>query len=176
MCRFIEATQPDMNFSLCNGKNSVKVVAPKEGDRWEQGQTYSVASPFPSLEDFAQAGDTLRQFFDFLSTARYERAVSLYGGDYEVLRSWNPTVDPQNFAELWKNGCAINGLQCMEVNNVKVIGMGPDLDNYFQLTVEFYNDDRGIYSEPLSGNTKFTYTVQKGNNGFVVMQMPPYVE
>lgn len=255
MCRFIEATQLDMNFPLCNGKNSVKIVAPKEGDRWQQGQTYSIswnegaakvdlflhdvaikaqgesvsivdriygvqnsgnyeyqvpsemepglytwcissnedyvcsgqfsvvpASSFViypssfSLEDISQAVDTFRQFFDLLSTARYESAVSLYGGDYEVLRSWNPTVDPQNFVELWENGCTINGLQCMEVNNVKVIGMEPDLDNYFQFTVEFYNDDRGIYSDPISGNTKFTYTVQKGDNGFVVMQMPPYVE
>lgn len=263
MCRFIEATQPNFNSPLCDWKKSIKVVAPKEGDTWQQGQTYSVlwkdgadkvdlflhdvalksqgesvsivdrvygtqnngnyeyqvsAEMKPGLytwcissnedyvcsgafsivvastevsassndvsltgddqasssEDVLQAEKTLRSFFDLLSTARYEAAVSLYGGNYEALRSWNPTLDPQNFSELWKNGCEQNGLQCMKVNNIVIM---PSLTSpFFQFTVEFVNKDGDIYSDPKTGNTKFDYTVSRVGNEFVVMQGPPYNE
>ncbi|MBI2463687.1 hypothetical protein HYV57_01905 [Candidatus Peregrinibacteria bacterium] len=155
MCRFIENAQSDFNPSLCDLKNSI----------------------VPASPDLAASLDaakmTLNNFFNLLSVGDFNAAALLYGGDYDMLRSWNPTADPNDVAELWKNGCAINGLQCMKA---KRIFMGTLLTpSVFQFIVEFQKEDGSIFAAK-DGNTRFEYIVNNVDNGFVVMQAPPYQE
>lgn len=90
-------------------------------------------SPQERLAEFVRlnkldttAQDALTQFFAALHDKRYAEAVEMYGGDYDTLRDWNPSVDPNDYAELWRNGCEMNGLNCLAVNATEVGGRSPD--------------------------------------------------
>jgi len=61
------------------------------------------------------AHNILLQFFDHLHVGRYEEAVNLYGGDYQLLVDQNPETDPADHAALMKNACMYNGYQCLKV-------------------------------------------------------------
>jgi hypothetical protein len=61
---------------------------------------------------------TLVDYFQYLADGDYERADKLYGGSYESLQEMNPTVFPNDHISLWKNGCTINGYQCLPIRRV----------------------------------------------------------
>lgn len=65
-----------------------------------------------------EARSALISFFELLNYREYEKAAALYGGEYQGLREWNPLLDPQDHAALLKNGCEINGLQCLHVKRI----------------------------------------------------------
>lgn len=72
----------------------------------------------PTSDRAAAAEEALVTFFAHLAAGQYDQAARLYGGSYEILQSWNPNVDPQDHATLWRNGCSINGLNCLAVGDV----------------------------------------------------------
>jgi len=62
-----------------------------------------------------QANLDMINFFVSLNQARYEQAVSLYGGSYEILEGYNPGIDPASKSEFLKAGCEFNGLTCLQL-------------------------------------------------------------
>lgn len=118
--------------------------------------------------------ETLNRYLTALNEGRYAEAAELYGGDYSALIDWNPTVDPADHALLLEMGCTVNGLQCLAVNS---ISSGPDTAaDLFEYTVRFANDDGTIFGRPSDDQSFFTFTVRETENGYVVMELPVYLE
>jgi hypothetical protein len=122
--------------------------------------------------DLVQAREALYAYFDLLHNGRYAEAVSYYGGDYEVLKEWNPAVDRNDHATLFRNGCEVNGLQCLAI---KVIDSEQEIsEGECRFTIEFIADDGGTFvSEP--SVKRFDYAVKKVDGQFLVQELPVYV-
>jgi hypothetical protein len=86
----------------------------------------------------------LETFFSLLHDQRYDEAVNHYGGAYDVLRDWNPTVAQDDFATLWRNGCTINGLHCLKIE--KIVQQEEVSPTEFRFIVEFMNDDGTLHT------------------------------
>jgi SH3 domain-containing protein len=140
------------------------------------------ATETPS-EGLEKARKALLSFFELLNHHEYEEGVSLYGGDYQGLREWNPLLDPQDHATLLKNACELNGLQCLRVKRIvdeKVISLAE-----YHFTVEFLNQDGSLFVRgPCCGGnatdfppeSRFAYTVIRNCDGeFLVRELPVYV-
>lgn len=133
-------------------------------------------------EDKAAAEEALISFFDTLAAGRYTEAQALYGGSYEVLAAWNPDVAPGDFATLWRDGCAINGLVCLEVRSAESDGLTVTEDYLFN--VEFSTREGELFVlGPCCGVTEteqppvsvFPIRIAKGEDGaFRVIDLPPY--
>jgi len=129
------------------------------------------------------AHDILVQFFDHLHAGRYEEAVNLYGGDYQLLVDQNPETDPSDHATLMKNACMYNGFQCLKVK-LAGIERKPSPDK-FVFGVQFQNEDGSLFVlGPCCGASEteqppvsfFEIRVLKNTEGeFRVLDMPPYM-
>lgn len=129
------------------------------------------------------AYSVLIQFFDHLHIGRYEKAASLYGGDYQLLIDQNPDTDPADYAALMRKACMYNGYQCL---GVKIAGIErkPSPDEYV-FGVQFQNEDRSVFVlGPCCGASEteqppvsfFEIRVLKTADGkFRVLDMPPYM-
>lgn len=129
-----------------------------------------------------QAREALQTFFSLLHDQRYSEAVQYYGGDYETLREWNPTVPGDDHAKLFQNGCSQNGLQCLVIKTV--LQEEEMSTGQYLFTVEFAQDDGSLFTRgPCCGATEtemppvsqFAYTVRKVNGQFLVQELPVYV-
>ncbi len=124
----------------------------------------------------------LLTFFDRLAAGEYAAAAELYGGSYDVLQGYNPTVDPADVAALWQNGCQVNGLQCLPV---RVASFKEDTavgETIF--TVQFTAPDGSLFArgpccgenQPTPPETDFEFRViQSEDGGYRVLDMPVYV-
>lgn len=129
-----------------------------------------------------EAQETLTDFFDSLQSGQYSEAAGIYGGSYESLIGWNPATDPKNQAELLRNGCTFNGLNCLRTRSVNLVDQ-PAPGEYVFL-VEFESPDGGIFVlGPCCGAdeteqppvSKFPIRVIHNEEGdFLVMDLPPY--
>ncbi|HLO31645.1 MAG TPA: hypothetical protein VK249_21005 [Anaerolineales bacterium] len=129
-----------------------------------------------------EAEDSLVDFFALLNSKEYEDADTLYGASYEQLQVFNPDVDPNDHATLWKKACKMSGLQCLQVRTAAL--KHQEGDTYI-FAVEFSNSDDSLFVlGPCCGSnetemppvSQFEYTVSKNAEGkFVVMTLPPYV-
>jgi hypothetical protein len=136
-----------------------------------------------SSEGLEKARNALISFFQLLNQREYEKAAALYGGDYQGLRDSNPLLDPQDYATLLKNGCEINGLQCLRVKRIVDKGVA-SLEEY-HFTVEFVNEDGSLFVRgPCCGGnatdfppeSQFDYRVIRDCAGkFLVLELPIYV-
>ncbi|HUM70932.1 MAG TPA: DUF333 domain-containing protein [Chloroflexota bacterium] len=123
----------------------------------------------------------LLTFFDRLAAGE-DAAAELYGGSYDVLQGYNPTVDPDDVATLWQNGCQINGLQCLPVriaNFKEETAVGETI-----FTVQFTAPDGSLFErEACCGDAQttppefeFEFRVIRGEGGgYRVLDMPVYV-
>ena len=147
-------------------------------------------SPNPTTEAIntaaandGSAHDILVQFFDHLHAGRYEEAVNLYGGDYQLLVDQNPETDSADHATLMKNACMYNGFQCLKVK-LAGIERKPSPDQYI-FGVQFQNEDGSVFVlGPCCGESEteqpsvsfFEIRVLKNAEGeFRVLDMPPYI-
>lgn len=136
-----------------------------------------------SSEGLNKAHNALTTFFELLNQREYEKAAALYGGDYQGLRDSNPLIDPLDYPALLKNGCEINGLQCLRVKLI-VDEQAISLAEY-HFTVEFLNQDDSLFVRgPCCGGnatdfppeSQFAYTVIRNCAGeFLVLELPVYV-
>jgi hypothetical protein len=136
----------------------------------------------PAEDATDQARQALVTFFESLSTGRYAEAAEYYGGDYEVLTYYNPSLDPDDHVALWENACTINGAQCLPVRSATLKEQTGD--EYIFL-VEFSNPGGSLFVlGPCCGATEtemppisqFDYRVKKTSDGkFVVLDIPVYV-
>jgi hypothetical protein len=129
-----------------------------------------------------QAYRTLIAFFDRLHAGDYEQAAELYGGSYETLMYWNPMIPPDDHLALWKNGCEINGLVCLKVQDaILEEGAAP---GEFRFILEFENEDGtrftlgpccGASETEMPPKWQFPYTVKRVGDQFQVMDLPVYM-
>ena len=130
----------------------------------------------------ALAQEALVTFLDKLAGGRYAEAVDYYGGDYEILAGWNPDVDPNDYATLWRNGCSINGLNCLATRSVTAGGITSDEAVLFSVTFSTREGDLFVLG-PCCGVTEaeqppqsfFDIRVVPGEDGrYRVIDLPPY--
>jgi len=129
------------------------------------------------------AYNILLQFFDHLHTGRYEEAVNLYAGDYQLLVDQNPETDPSDHVALMKNACLYNGYQCLMIK-LAGIERKPSPDEYV-FGVQFQNEDGSPFVlGPCCGASEteqppvsfFEIRVLKNAEGeFRILDMPPYM-
>lgn len=129
------------------------------------------------------AVEHLTEFFVHLNKAEFDQAAELYGGSYETLLEYNPSINPEDSESLFKAACFVNGFQCLPVR--KVVLLEHPEPNDFILVAEFIKDgqlfvrgqccggDAGKESPPAS---QFLYRVRKDPDGtFSVLDLPVYV-
>jgi hypothetical protein len=143
----------------------------------------------PVIQEFIHASSetvlairALTDFFSHLHAGKYEQAVALYGGTYDVMIDHNPEIDPDDHVALFRNACTINGAQCLETGGVVLEEQSAPTE--FRFTVQFKNDDGSQFElGPCCGETEsdhppqsvFIYTVVKTIAGdYVVLEMPVY--
>jgi hypothetical protein len=117
------------------------------------------------------ARDTLIEYFSLLNEKEYSTAINYHGSGYGYLQEWNPSIDPSNYAELLKNGCEVNGLNCLKIRDI--INEETISSTEFRFTVQFTNNDGSLFTQGPSG-TEFEYIVRKVNEKFVVISQPIY--
>jgi hypothetical protein len=135
------------------------------------------------LPDVKSAQQALAAFFSYLHDGEYEQAAAIYGGGYEVMRDHNPSIAPDDLAALFKNACTVNGAQCLEVRQSKLLDQPSPAA--FRFSVEFINEDGSLFSRgPCCGDdnpdfvdeTEFVFTVRMECTGrYIVMEMPVYL-
>jgi len=144
----------------------------------EVGNTYEDESP---LE--AQAEIALENFYTFLNQKQYDLAVELYGGSYEVLRGYNPSLDEENKEGFLRAACELNGFMCLKVLSAELVQAVDQGE--FTYEVKFANPDGsefilgpccGASEEEMPPISIFTVHVKCEDDGSCfVMDLPPYV-
>jgi hypothetical protein len=126
-----------------------------------------------------EAEKLLRDYLTALNAGDYVLGAKLYGGDTELLQTWNPDLT-DNLPALFERACTQNGLVCMAPRTVTWRGL--DADGNYQFIVEFTNPDGTFFVQgPCCGETEgptfssFLFRVAKTESGFAVLDLPPYV-
>jgi hypothetical protein len=142
----------------------------------------SSTNPIDSSSEQELAGEVAKLFFGYLQSGRYANAAGLYGGSYEVLQGWNPSVNPADSSTLWRNGCSINGLNCLKVRSIQPAEQ-PNAGE-FVFNVEFSTREGDLFAlGPCCGADEteqppvstWPIRVAKGTDGrYRVMDLPPY--
>jgi hypothetical protein len=126
-----------------------------------------------------EAEQALRDFLNALNAGDYILGAKLYGGDTEILQTWNPDI--QDDLPAWlERACTQNGLVCMAPRTVTYRGL--DSESNYQFIVEFTNSDGALFVQgPCCGEesgatfSRFVFRVKKIESGYVVLDLPPYV-
>ena len=126
-----------------------------------------------------EAEQTLRDYLTALNSGDYILGAKLYGGDTELLQTWNPDITG-DLPALFKRACTQNGLVCMLPRTITYRGI--DSDGNYQFLVEFKNPDGTLFIQgPCCGETSgpsftgFLFRVIKTDSGYAVLDLPPYV-
>ncbi len=137
----------------------------------------------PSPQEMQLARQALLAYFEALNAGRYQEAAALYGGDYQVLRDMNLSLDPNDYPALFRNACTINGFVCdLKVKNFVWETQLSVTD--FRFTLELQNPDGSLFSlGPCCGAspdefpplTQFDFWVKKVDGKFLVLDLPIYV-
>lgn len=128
--------------------------------------------------DTEEARATLESFLVALNDGRYDEAAALYGGDYELLRGYNPGLALDDHAALLERACTANGFVCLRPSSVANATIEGDTISF---QVSFITPDGAIFSFfPPPGaegqpTSHFILSVQKTADGFRVVSLPPYV-
>jgi hypothetical protein len=140
------------------------------------------SQPTDTSSDYQIALHTLVEFLQNLHDGSYEDAVQFYGGTYETLVYFNPTIPPNDHAALLRNACTINGIHCLQVNSAGLDRQVSDTEFVFK--VDFLNPDGTLFVlGPCCGASEtesppqsvFMFTVRKEEEGkFLVLDLPPY--
>jgi hypothetical protein len=148
--------------------------------------TACVCAPVTSLDALAaevsEARQVLLGYFSALSDGRYAEASARYGGNYEVLQSYNPNLPEGDHAALFERACTANGFMCLEV--LEVIRQEVISANEFQIVVRFANPDGSLFvrgpccgasEEEMPAESEFAYSVRRVGERFFVADLPVYL-
>lgn len=145
--------------------------------------SYYTSYGSPNEMDVEAARETLINFFSFLNSGDYERAVDLFGGSYTVMQDQNPGIDPGDHVALFRNACTINGAQCLKIRRATMVGQPSPTE--FRFAVEFSNNDGSLFTlAPCCESsfsdgphqTEFIYTTRLECTGkYQVLEMPIYL-
>ena len=128
------------------------------------------------------AEQTAVAFFKDLSAGRYEKAATMYAGDYAALASLTSEIPPDDHAGLWKNGCEISGLQCLPI--YRIINTEKFSLNEFRITVEFRDPSGGVYvlgpccgatAEEMPPVSQFDVYVIERDSNYYVTSLPVFI-
>ena len=139
------------------------------------------AAPVPAPSPAVSAADTVIAFFAALHDGRFEDAIELFGGSYEVPQGMNPDLGPDRRAALFERYCTRNGGVCLPVE--RIVASKAEADGAERFTVRFARDDGTVFElgpccgEPDTGarTLEFVYTVRRVDGAPRVMELPPYV-
>jgi hypothetical protein len=150
---------------------------------WAEARTLASSGADEPADD-ELALQSLVDFFVHLSAGQYEEASQLYGGPYEVLIEYNPTLDPQDHAALLRNACTINGFQCLRVHSARLqedLASGAE----FRFLVEFSTPNGellvrgpccGASETDMPPESAFLFTVSVSRDGeYRVQDLPVYI-
>ncbi len=142
----------------------------------------NITSDTSPLTDLEKAKETLFRFFNALNQGKYDEAETLYGGEYEIITTWNPDIEPADRTGLLEAACTFQ-LVCRPVLDV-VKGEQTD-ESRFMFELTFSNPDGSLFSlgpccgEPKTEQppqTEFPCSVLKLDDGsFKVECLPVYV-
>lgn len=172
-------------FLLYQPNHTIEVLSEYPIDPYDQ--------PLVASEDIAMV-----DFFDSLEQKNYDLAIPLFDGLYNQLREWNPEVSYYDLGTLWKQGCEMNGLNCLKIKeilskeNVDPIAIFKDdvLDSWsdkagkytkvYKYTVTFKNDDGTLFEvgpccgqEDDSRVSEFDVLVGQNDKGSFIFSYPP---
>jgi len=144
----------------------------------------SLSGEFPRGDNQSrQAAAAFQAFFDHLSAGDYRQAAADYGGEYEVLRSYNPDTDPADRVALLNQACLSNGFQCLRVD--EIIAVRENRPGDWLITASFLTDQGRVFSrgpccvageEDQPAESEFTFRVRRDPSGeYLVMDLPVYV-
>lgn len=132
--------------------------------------------------DLQQARLVLEAYLKALAEEDYTTASNIYAGGTDFLQQANPELDPQDTPQLLRNGCRINGLQCLPL---RAIGEGQQLaPDLYVYDVQFNTRAGNLFERgPCCGASEaemptqsiFTFKVQKQDQAYKVLDLPPYV-
>lgn len=94
--------------------------------------------PLPDTQEARESREALEAFLTATHEGDYVTAASLYGGSYESLIDWNPSVDPADEPALFASACAHQ--LCCELAVRRVLA-GSIQPGAFTFYVEFETDD-----------------------------------
>lgn len=130
-----------------------------------------------------QARMALTNFHTYLSQERYDQAVDLFGGSYDVLLGYNPTLSEEDKEDLLQAACEFNGFMCFDLLSAELIDVEDNGD--FTYEVKYSNPDGsqfvlgpccGATEEEMPPKSSFTVHVKCEQDGTcLVMDLPPYV-
>lgn len=158
-------------LSACASTAQPAPAAPTAGP----APTAAVGDAAPEL---AAAQTALERFLNALADGDYATAASLYGGDYEVLRGYNPPIAPDDHAALLEAACTANGFMCLRPTSMYVAGDNP---SGLTFAVSFANSDGSTFvftpppGSPDQPRSSFPLRVVTGPEGPKVVDLPPYV-
>lgn len=144
------------------------------------------AGTAPGTPAEPQEAEVARQaLIDYLAAFNagdYERAVGLYGGFYDVLSGYNPTIDPEDHLALLEAGCRYNGLRCdLELRDV--MAAEKVAPGQIRFTVTFTGPEGGLFElGPCCGSdptetppvSQFDFTVVEQDGTYRVVDLPVY--
>jgi len=126
-----------------------------------------------------EAEQVLRQYLTALNDGDFILGAKLYGGETDLLQVWNPDIE-KDLPALLERACTRNGLVCM--NPLSITYWGINAEGDYQFLVEFSNPDGSLFVQgPCCGEengatiTSFLFRVARTNNGYAVLDLPPYV-
>lgn len=129
--------------------------------------------------EVAEAEGVLHLYLTALATGDYIFGAKLYGGETDLLETWNPDIT-NDLPKLFERACTQNGLVCMSPRTVTYRGL--DADGNYLFDVEFTNPDGALFVQgPCCGETEgasissFIFRVMKTEIGYAVLDLPPYV-
>jgi len=134
--------------------------------------------PLPDTPEARESREALEAFLTATHEGDYVTAASLYGGSYEALIDWNPSVDSADGAALFAAACTYQ-LRCeLAVRRVLAGSNQPDEYTFY---VEFQTDDGELWTMgPCCGSetdptlSQFLFVVSWTADGPRVLTTPIY--
>jgi uncharacterized coiled-coil protein SlyX len=172
-----EATAREQELRGVLDDNLAAIDAERDAFLRELAQLRETA-PLPDTPQVRDAVAALTGFLSAMRSGRYDDAAALYAGSYEVLRDWNPTVDPNDHEALLEAACSLQLLCGLEVERVL-----PGLvdEDHYSFYLEFTQDGEPFSLGPCCGDdstepqTQFQFQVISTDNGYKVLTLPVYV-
>ncbi len=110
----------------------------------------------------------LHAYFDALGKKDFATVAELYGGEYETLIGYNPTVPKEDHAKLMDQYCTLNGGNIVKID--QIIDKVKNSDEEYTYTLTFTLMDDTAFRN----GKQCEYAVKKIDDSFKVMGLPPY--
>lgn len=131
----------------------------------------------------SQAFKTINDFYGLLNHKQYQRAAELYGGSYDVLVDYNPSIKKGDESNLLRAACRFNGFVCLDILSAELIDVNDQGEFIYE--VKFANPDEsefvlgpccGATEEEMPPKSSFTVHVEcEADGSCLVMDLPPYL-